>query len=342
MAITTQKFLDLDQLQAVLVDLKGRFVSSKLTVKVTMIGSSEDASVSYDDETNILSFNLPAAAGGETGPQGPTGPKGDIGATGPTGPKGETGAQGVQGPTGPQGAVGPTGDAGPRGAKGDTGEKGNTGATGATGAVGPTGPQGVVSVTASGSSGVVTNLTYSGNVITYVRSSNYYTKDEVNQLHSDLKKATAKKVAIRPDSGEEGTIYLVGSKPPYDQWLWEGEWIDLGPTTIDLSGYATKDELESIELTVGPTGPKGATGAVGPTGPTGAKGAIGPTGPAGRDGTNGTNGTPGATGAVGPTGPQGPKGATGNAGATGAKGPTGAKVTKATINDNGELVLTVA
>lgn len=78
---------------------------------------------------------------------------------------------------------------------------------------------------------------------------NYYTKTQINTLHADMKKAAMTVVSTKPTTGEEGIIYLVGSAAPYHMWIWEtisgtGKWIDLGTTTINLSGYATKEELK--------------------------------------------------------------------------------------------------
>ena len=79
---------------------------------------------------------------------------------------------------------------------------------------------------------------------------NYYTKTQINTLHADMKKAAMKVVSTKPTTGEEGIIYLVGSAAPYHMWIWEtlsgtGQWIDLGTSTIDLSGYATKNDLNA-------------------------------------------------------------------------------------------------
>ena len=81
-------------------------------------------------------------------------------------------------------------------------------------------------------------------------SKNYYTKTQINTLHADMKKAAMTVVSTKPTSGEEGIIYLVGSAAPYHMWIWEtlsgtGKWIDLGTSTIDLSGYAKKTDLDS-------------------------------------------------------------------------------------------------
>lgn len=79
---------------------------------------------------------------------------------------------------------------------------------------------------------------------------NYYTKTQINNLHADMKKAAMTVVSTKPTTGEEGIIYLVGSAAPYHMWIWEtlsgtGQWIDLGTSTIDLSGYATKNDLDA-------------------------------------------------------------------------------------------------
>ena len=81
-------------------------------------------------------------------------------------------------------------------------------------------------------------------------SKNYYTKTQINTLHADMKKAAMTVVSTKPTTGEEGIIYLVGSTAPYHMWIWEtlsgtGQWIDLGTSTIDLSGYAKKTDLDS-------------------------------------------------------------------------------------------------
>ena len=81
-------------------------------------------------------------------------------------------------------------------------------------------------------------------------SENYYTKTQINTLHADMKKAAMTVVSTKPNTGEEGIIYLVGSAAPYHMWIWEtlsgtGKWIDLGTSTIDLSGYAKKTDLDS-------------------------------------------------------------------------------------------------
>ena len=111
-----------------------------------------------------------------------------------------------------------------------------------------------------------------------------------------------------------------------------------GGQAPDLSGYATKADLQRIQLTPGPAGPAGERGPIGPAGPKGADGAQGLTGPAGPAGPPGKDGARGPEGAAGQPGPKGdsgvqgergpkgepgPQGLTGPAGPAGERGPTG-------------------
>ena len=93
-----------------------------------------------------------------------------------------------------------------------------------------------------------------------------------------------------------------------------------GGQAPDLSGYATKADLQRIQLTPGPAGPAGERGPIGPAGPPGKDGAQGLTGPAGQPGPKGDQGP---TGPRGPAGDAGPKGADGAQGLTGPAGPAG-------------------
>lgn len=101
---------------------------------------------------------------------------------------------------------------------------------------------------------------------------------------------------------------------------------------VDTSNFATKQELQSIELIPGPKGDKGETGERGPIGPQGLtgprgengqqglqgiQGPIGPQGERGQDGQVGPRGERGEQGPIGQTGPQGPIGLTGPKGADG-------------------------
>ena len=83
--------------------------------------------------------------------------------------------------------------------------------------------------------------------------SEYYTKEQVDSLLSNLKKATITVVPTLPATGEEGIIYLVGTSAPYEQYVWEGSaWIDLGSTEIDLSNYVnTTGTLTANQIVLG-------------------------------------------------------------------------------------------
>ena len=59
-------------------------------------------------------------------------------------------------------------------------------------------------------------------------------------------------VATLPASGVKGTIYLVGTASPYDEYIWleptggTANWEQIGSTEVDLSGYWAKTELTAI------------------------------------------------------------------------------------------------
>ena len=92
---------------------------------------------------------------------------------------------------------------------------------------------------------------------------------------------------------------------------------------IDTSNFATKEELQTIQLTPGPQGPPGERGETGLQGPQGIQGLTGPVGPQGIQGERGQDGQPGPKGDIGPIGPQGLKGEQGPTGLPGPIGPQG-------------------
>ena len=94
----------------------------------------------------------------------------------------------------------------------------------------------------------------------------------------------------------------------------------------DTSKFATKEELQTIQLTPGPQGPPGERGETGLQGPQGLQGLQGPTGPKGAEGLQGIQGERGLDGQPGPKGdigPIGPRGEPGPVGPTGPQGPIG-------------------
>lgn len=70
-----------------------------------------------------------------------------------------------------------------------------------------------------------------------------YTKDQIDTIVATLKANTFQVVASLPVTGQEGIIYLVETSSGsgvYNQYIWEtNDYISLGTTQIDLSGYAT-------------------------------------------------------------------------------------------------------
>lgn len=83
--------------------------------------------------------------------------------------------------------------------------------------------------------------------------SGYYTKGQVDNLLSNLKKAIITVVDTLPATGSEDIIYLVGTSAPYEQYVWEGgAWIYLGSTEIDLSNYVnTTGTLTANQIVLG-------------------------------------------------------------------------------------------
>lgn len=83
--------------------------------------------------------------------------------------------------------------------------------------------------------------------------STYYTKSEINDLFSSLKKATITVVSSLPSTGEEGIIYFVGDEAPYEQYVYESGigWISLGSTEIDLTPYVQGSDLTADTIILG-------------------------------------------------------------------------------------------
>ena len=94
-----------------------------------------------------------------------------------------------------------------------------------------------------------------------------------------------------------------------------------GNINIDLSNYATKEDLQRIELTPGPKGERGEQGIQGPKGEQGPIGLTGPKGDTGERGPQGLTGERGEQGIQGPKGEQGPIGLTGPKGNDGTFNP---------------------
>ena len=103
---------------------------------------------------------------------------------------------------------------------------------------------------------------------------------------------------------------------------------------LDLSEFATKQELTTISLTPGPQGTPGTDGKQGIQGEHGERGDVGPQGPQGERGEKGD------TGAQGPQGEQGPPGQVitiDHEGKQGVEGPRGAQGDKGDKGDTGAI-----
>jgi len=88
---------------------------------------------------------------------------------------------------------------------------------------------------------------YATTIASKADSSTTYTKTEVNNLISNVKTASLVTVTEKPTTGNEGTIYLVGSEQPYQMWVYENDaWIDLGDTEVNLSNYYTKTQTDNL------------------------------------------------------------------------------------------------
>lgn len=98
----------------------------------------------------------------------------------------------------------------------------------------------------------VSDLTNDANYITSSALDNYYDKSSIDNLLSQLKKATMQVVSELPSTGEEGIIYLVGTSSPYEQYIREnGAYIDLGSTSVDLTGYVKGTGLTADRIILG-------------------------------------------------------------------------------------------
>lgn len=124
-------------------------------------------------------------------------------------------------------------------------------------------------------------------------------RSEISHISADIEalKTKADKDTVYDDTPLKQRVEVLENKP-----------------NIDTSGFATKEELQTISLTPGPKGDKGEPG------PKGADGLQGPQGLQGERGRDGERGEQGPAGLPGPVGPQGPIGLTGPKGENGRDG----------------------
>lgn len=82
-------------------------------------------------------------------------------------------------------------------------------------------------------------------LVNYYLKSETYSQTEINSIISTLKVGAYQVVETLPTAGEEGVVYLVGTKAPYTMYIWENNsYLNIGSTDIDLSNYVTKEYLE--------------------------------------------------------------------------------------------------
>lgn len=133
-------------------------------------------------------------------------------------------------------------------------------------------------------------------------------RSEISHISADIEalKTKADKDTVYDDTPLKQRVEVLENKP-----------------NIDTSGFATKEELQTISLTPGPKGDKGEPGPKGADGERGPQGATGDTGPRGADGLQGPQGLQGIQGERGRDGEPGPRGERGEQGPAGLPGPVG-------------------
>ena len=288
------------------------------------INDSGELVVTYEngDTENLGEVKGADGKPGKDGEQGPKGDKGDKGDTGAPGKDGKDGRDGIDGKDGQPGKDGADGKPGKDGEQGPKGDKGDTGAAGQDGKDGKDG-RGVKSFEINDEGHLI--VTYSdGETV-------------------DLGKVTGDKGSDGKD-GVDGKPGKDGERGPKGDTGAPGK--DGADGTDGRDGIDGKDGQpgkNGADGEQGPKGDKGDTGAAGQDGKDGAKGKKGADGKDGRDGIDGKDGQPGKNGADGEQGPKGDKGDTGAAGQDGKDGEPGTDgrgIAEATVNENGELVLT--
>lgn len=82
--------------------------------------------------------------------------------------------------------------------------------------------------------------------------SDYYTKDEVDDLVDAIDQFNVSVVDALPATGEEKVIYLVPKDPAQtsnarDEYMWvNGAWEKIGDTEVDLTDYYTKEQTDAL------------------------------------------------------------------------------------------------
>ena len=231
-------------------------VDDRLPILDQLINETNSLNVKAERVTNGVEIEVIKKDGTSEVVVVQDGAKGEQGIQGERGERGERGEQGVQGI---QGLKGETGEQGPKGDKGDTGETGTPGRDGADGFspianVSKEDNKVIISITDK--EGTTTAEVKNGidetvdNLVNYYLKAETYTKDEVQELISVIKSIQIEVVENLPEVGESNKIYLVPKdgeeNDVYNEYVWINNKYELiGNTEIDLSNYATKDDLKS-------------------------------------------------------------------------------------------------
>lgn len=81
---------------------------------------------------------------------------------------------------------------------------------------------------------------------------NYYDKTTLDNIINTIKIGAYQVVSELPTTGKEGVMYLVGNEPPYEMYVWENnEFIEIGTTEIDLTGYVKGTNLTANTIVMG-------------------------------------------------------------------------------------------
>ena len=321
------------------------------------INDSGELVVTYEngDTENLGEVKGADGKPGKDGEQGPKGDKGDKGDTGAPGKDGKDGRDGIDGKDGQPGKDGADGKPGKDGEQGPKGDKGDTGAAGQDGKDGKDG-RGVKSFEINDEGHLI--VTYSdGETVDLGKVTGDKGSDGKDGVDGkpgkDGERGPKGDTGAPGKDGADGTDGRDGidGKPGKDGE--RGPKGDTGaPGKDGADGTDGRDGIDGkdgqpgkngADGEQGPKGDKGDTGAAGQDGKDGAKGKKGADGKDGRDGIDGKDGQPGKNGADGEQGPKGDKGDTGAAGQDGKDGEPGTDgrgIAEATVNENGELVLT--
>ncbi len=92
------------------------------------------------------------------------------------------------------------------------------------------------------------------NLVNYYTKANIYSKDEIGNLLQNIGAGLSVMVVpvLPTENISATTIYLVNEgtdNNSYEQWMYiAGQWASLGSTTIDLSAYYTKNDIDNLLL----------------------------------------------------------------------------------------------